>query len=160
MSSEGKGLPYKKMDDSEDRYLHLTIPEILFIDDNISLMIDGTEFESMMPLRPSIPSSVMIVSIDFIDKIGRAFIEASYKANKDGINAMATISVSEMDLYILRELCISRIDYYGHRVGLSLKNKVLKALYVKNLRRRKQENLLEQLLKDIDLGDINDTGNG
>tara|TARA_R100000458_G_scaffold39051_1_gene36558 strand:- start:411 stop:893 length:483 start_codon:yes stop_codon:yes gene_type:complete len=160
MSSEGKGIPYKKMDDSEDRYLSLTIPEILFIDDNISLMIDGVEFENMMPLRPSIPSSVMIVSIDFIDKIGRAFIEASYKASKNGINATATISVSEMDLYILRELCISRIDYYGHRVGLSLKNKVLKALYVKNLRRRKQENLLEQLLKDIDLGDINDTGNG
>ena len=147
---KGKEFPYQRIREKEDRQITLTIPELLFIDDNISLMIDGSEFETMMPLRPSVPSSIMIVSIDFIDKIGKAFIEASIKSTRDGISATSTISVSEMDLYVLRELSISRVEYFGHRVGLSLKKKVLHALYIKQ---RTQEDLLEKLLKDIDLGD-------
>jgi hypothetical protein len=55
-----------------------------------------------------------------------------------------------MELYLLREICFSRVEYFGHKVGLSLKKKVLHALHG---RKKKDIDLLEQLLKDIDLGE-------
>ena len=51
---------------------------------------------------------------------------------------------------MLREMCITTIDYFGYSVGLSLKKKVLTALYKD---KQRNINLLEQLLKDIDLGE-------
>tara|TARA_R100000995_G_scaffold65067_1_gene34133 strand:+ start:546 stop:980 length:435 start_codon:yes stop_codon:yes gene_type:complete len=137
---------YQKISEKNTKQITLSLPEILFIDDHISLMIDASDFENMMPLRPSVPSSLMIVTIEFIDKIGRAFIEVLEK----GTRATTTIPISEMELYMLREICFSRVDYFGYKVGMSLKKKVLSALYAND---RKQQNLLEQLLKDIDLGD-------
>jgi len=140
---------YQRMSETEDRRITLTIPELLFIDDNVSLMIDGKEFESMMPLKPAIRSSILLVPIDFIDKIGKALLELTripMSTNKKQI----TIRVSEMELYLLREICFSRVEYFGYQVGISLKKKVLHALYG---RERKDIDLLEKLLKDIDLGD-------
>ncbi len=137
---------YQRISEKNTKEIKLTLPEILFIDDHVSLMIDASDFETMMPLRPSVPSSLMIVTIEFIDKIGRAFIDVMSK----GVNSTTSVTVSEMELYMLREICFSRVDYFGHKVGMSLKKKVLTALYANE---RKQNNLLEQLLKDIDLGD-------
>jgi hypothetical protein len=140
---------YQRMSEREDRQITLTIPELLFIDDNVSLMIDGKEFESMMPLKPAIPSSILLVPIDFIDKIGKALLDLVL-APKTSLKIQITIKVSEMELYLLREICFSRVEYFGHKVGLSLKKKVLHALHG---RKKKDIDLLEQLLKDIDLGE-------
>lgn len=148
--SESKDIPYQKMNEKQDKQLTLTMPEILFIDDNITLMIDARDVESMMPLKPSMPSSIIIVTIDFIDRIGKAFLDVSSKSERGNTKATSTINVSELDLYMLREMCFSRIDYFGHRVGLSLKKKVLYSLYGNTI---KQEDILENLLKDVDLGD-------
>jgi hypothetical protein len=112
-------------------------------------MIDGKEFESMMPLKPAIPSSILLVPIDFIDKIGKALLDLVL-APKTSLKIQITIKVSEMELYLLREICFSRVEYFGHKVGLSLKKKVLHALHG---RKKKDIDLLEQLLKDIDLGE-------
>tara|TARA_R100001443_G_scaffold103210_1_gene111519 strand:- start:243 stop:674 length:432 start_codon:yes stop_codon:yes gene_type:complete len=143
MSQNDKDKELHRMSDKEVRQITLNIHELAFIDDYITLMIDGTDFENMMPIRPLYQVALIGVDINFLDKIGRALV----KAMRDGV---ATLDVSEMDLYLLRELCTSKADYFGHNVGLSLKRKILKALYTTS---STQLDLLEQLLKDIDLGE-------
>ena len=137
---------FKSMSEITDKKLNLTLHEIVFIDDHITLMIHAREWEGMIPLKPVLPSSLIVVPIDMVDKIGKAFIEAIEKGN-------ASILVSEAELYMLRELALSKVDYFGHKVGLSLKKKVLYILYSKDI---KQQNFLEKLLKDIDLGETNE----
>tara|TARA_R110002020_G_scaffold251597_2_gene465434 strand:- start:632 stop:1063 length:432 start_codon:yes stop_codon:yes gene_type:complete len=141
--SENRDKDFKRMSEKPDKKLRLTLHELTYIEDNISLMIDGSEFTNMLPLKPLLPSALMAVDINFIDKIGQAFLIASEEGS-------VVISVSEMDLYLLRELCLSRVEYFGQKVGLSLKKKVLYTLYSK---KNKQDDLLEKLLKDVDLGD-------
>jgi len=143
MSQNDKDKELHRMSDKEVKQITLNIHELAFIDDYITLMIDGTDFENMMPIRPLYQVALVAVDINFLDKIGRALV----KAMRDGV---ATLDVSEMDLYLLRELCTSKADYFGHNVGLSLKRKILKALYTTS---STQLDLLEQLLKDIDLGE-------
>jgi len=141
--SENRDKDFKRMSEKSDKKLRLTLHELTYIEDNVSLMIDGAEFTNMLPLKPLLPSALMAVDINFIDKIGQAFLIASELGS-------VVVSVSEMDLYLLRELCLSGVEYFGHRVGLSLKKKVLYTLYSK---KNKQDDLLEKLLKDVDLGD-------
>ena len=141
--SENRDKDFKRMSEKPDKKLRLTLHEITYIEDNISLMIDGSEFTNMLPLKPLLPTALMAVDINFIDKIGQAFLIASDEGS-------VVVSVSEMDLYLLRELCLSRVEHFGQRVGLTLKKKVLYTLYSK---KNKQEDLLEKLLKDVDLGD-------
>ena len=143
MSQNDNDKELHRMSNKEVKQITLNIHELAFIDDYITLMIDGTDFENMMPIRPLYQVALVAVDINFLDKIGRALI----KAMRDGV---ATLDVSEMDLYLLRELCTSKAEYFGHNVGLSLKRKVLKALYTTS---SIQLDLLEQLLKDIDLGE-------
>ena len=150
MSEDKERESYQKISDKDTKTLSLTIPELLFIDDNVSLMIDGSDFETMIPLRSAIPSAIMLVPIDFIDKIGKALVQILAYGEGTIKNRSITIAVSEMELYMLREMCITTIDYFGYSVGLSLKKKVLTALYKD---KQRNINLLEQLLKDIDLGD-------
>mgnify|MGYP003671929931 FL=1 len=150
MSEDKERESYQKISDKDTKTLSLTIPELLFIDDNVSLMIDGSDFETMIPLRPAISSAIMLAPIDFIDKIGRALVQILSYGKGTIKNRSITISVSEMELYMLREMCITTIDYFGYSVGLSLKKKVLTALYKD---KQRNINLLEQLLKDIDLGE-------
>tara|TARA_R100000781_G_C4031496_1_gene110759 strand:- start:5 stop:454 length:450 start_codon:yes stop_codon:yes gene_type:complete len=135
---------YKKIDEASNKKLRLSLHELLFIDDHITLMIDGRDFEQMIPLRPAIPSSLLVTPIDFIDKIGRAFLQILRTGGE------VTVNVSEMELYMLREICFTRVEYFGKHVGLSLKKKVLSALYSQQ---SAQDNLLEKLLRDIDLGE-------
>ena len=142
---------YQRIDDTEIATLSLTLPEILYIDDNISLMLDGKDFEHMMPLRPITPSAIVLVPIDFIDKIGKAFVQLmSTPSTKRLGERTVKVAMSEMDLYMLRELCISRIDFSGYKVGLSLKKKVLFALHKG---KQRTIDIIEELLKDIDLGE-------
>ena len=143
MSQNDKDKELHRMSDKEVKQITLNIHELAFIDDYITLMIDGTDFENMMPIRPLYQVALVAVDINFLDKIGRALV----KAMRDGV---ATLDVSEMDLYLLRELCTSKADYFGHNVGLSLKRKILKALYTTS---STQLDFLDQLLKDIDLGE-------
>jgi hypothetical protein len=143
MSINDNSHVFKPMSDITDKKLNLTLPEIVFIDDHITLMIHAKEWEGMIPLKPVLSSSLIVAPIDMVDKIGKAFIEAVEKGN-------STILVSEAELYMLRELALSKADYFGHKVGLSLKKKVLYTLHSKDI---EQKDFLEKLLKDIDLGD-------
>ena len=105
----------------------------------------------MMPLRPIVPSAIVLVPIDFVDKMGRAFVKLmKQKTNKPLRDRTVNVPVSEMELYMLREIAISRVNFNGFKVGLTLKKKVLFALYQK---RQSTMDIIEELLKDIDLGE-------
>jgi len=138
---------FQRIDDIETHVISLSLPEILYIDDNISLMLDGRDFEHMMPLRPVAKSAIVYVPIDFIDKIGRAFVELMKQKTLEPLRERTVnISVSEMELYTLRELCISRVNFNGFRVGLTLKKKVLFALYQK---RQTTIDIIEEFINKI-----------
>ena len=133
----------KYISDSPTKKIKLTLAELLYIDDTITMAVNGSEFEGMMPIRVPMPSNCTIVTIDFIDKIGKALL----KAMKGGSVRMA---ISEADLYLLREIALSDVVHYGNRVGISLKGKVLNALYSKEIN---DLTTLEDMLRDIDLGE-------
>ena len=71
--SENRDKDFKRMSEKPDKKLRLTLHELTYIEDNVSLMIDGAEFTNMLPLKPLLPSALMAVDINFIDKIGQAF---------------------------------------------------------------------------------------
>ena len=128
--------------------IYLTLHELLFIDDATTLMIDGRDMEHMYPLKPMTRISLVAVPIDLIEKIGNAFLE-HLRVKKYASDTIA-VPISEMELYMLREIALTKAEYFGKRVGISLKRKILSALFEKQ---NNQLNLLEELLKDIDLGD-------
>ena len=104
--------------------------------------------EHMYPLKPMSRISLVAVPIDLIEKIGNAFLE-HLRVKKYASDTIA-VPISEMELYMLREIALTKAEYFGKRVGISLKRKILSALFEKQ---NNQLNLLEELLKDIDLGD-------
>ena len=59
-----------KISEVENRVINLTLYELLFIDDAITLMIDSRDLEHMFPLKPQIRLSLVAVPIDLIDKYG------------------------------------------------------------------------------------------
>ena len=92
-----RGENFQRIDDTEITTLSLTLAEVLYIDDNISLMLDGRDFENMMPLRPIVPSAIVLVPIDFVDKMGRAFVQLmKQKTDKPLRDRTVNVSVSEM----------------------------------------------------------------
>jgi len=140
-----------KISEVENRVINLTLYELLFIDDAITLMIDSRDLEHMFPLKPQIRLSLVAVPIDLIDKIGNGILE-HMRMNKPSSQTIP-IKISEMELYMLREISLAKAEYFGKQVGISLKRKVYSALFT---HKNKQHDFLEQLLKDIDLGEKND----
>jgi len=133
----------KFLSDKDNKKIKLTLAELLFIDDTTTMAVSGAEFEGMMPMRVPQATHCTIVTLDFIEKMGKALL----KSIKVGI---VTVPVSDADLYLLREMATSDIVHYGQRVGISLKQKVLNALYSKEVT---DLTTLEEILKDVDLGD-------
>ena len=86
------------MSTKPNKTIMLGMHELLFIDDHTTMMMDDRDYEHLMPLKPVMPTGVIIVPIDFIDKIGRAFLLA-IRTGKD-----IPVKVSELELYLLREL--------------------------------------------------------
>ena len=131
------------LSDKPTKKINLSLAELLFIDDNSTMAINGAEFEGMIPVRLPQATPCTIVTIEFIDKMGKALL----KAMKTGASV---VPVSDADLYLLREMAISDIVHYGNRVGITLKQKILNALYSKEIT---DLTTLEEILKDIDLGE-------
>ena len=134
---------YSRIDSTEDKRLTLNVAELIFLDDSMTLAVHNSEYENMMPIRVPMAQDCTIVSIDLLDKIGRALVKCiGHKS--------ITIKVSDSDLYVLRELAQSHHKSFGYHVGIIIKHKVLHALYGSDVR---FEVDLNDLLKDIDLGE-------
>ena len=66
MEEDNKDKKGKYISDSASKKIKLTLAELLYIDDTITMAVNGVEFEGMMPIRVPMPSNCTIVTIDFI----------------------------------------------------------------------------------------------
>ena len=107
--------------------LRLTVKEILFIDDSLSLLVSTADQSRTVALRSTMPSNTIGSPIDFIQKIGVAVLEITTRDFPK--NGKVTVEVSDMELLLLREIAKSHILLGDDVVGLTLKTKVYEALY-------------------------------
>ena len=113
----------QEIDNMSSKTLSLTRNEALYIDDSLSLMI---ERESMGEarigtMRLQMLSAPMGAPIDLIDKITLAVLYTTDDANK---GKEAQVSVSDEDLYVIREIAQSYIKVGSEMVGYNLKRKI------------------------------------
>ena len=125
--------------------LRLTVKEVLFIDDSLSLLVAKEDQLHSIPLRGTMPSDTIGAPIDFIQKIGMAVLEIS--GRKFPRKGLVTISVSNMELMLLREITKSNIVLGDDIVGLSLKTKVYEQLYGEAY---KMEKAMEFIHRDLE----------
>ena len=138
----------------EDKtYLSLTSNEIEYIDDNLSLIVEKPPGSPIFPtIRPLKSKASVPGTMDLIEQIGHALL---YITDPLNLNKEAKISVSYMDLFILRECTDSSAYYKGEPVGSNLKIKIYRLLYEESYRERKAardiiSNLDETTLSKID----------
>jgi hypothetical protein len=107
--------------------LRLTLKEVLFIDDSLSLLVSTEDQSRTVALRTGMPANTIGSPIDFIQKIGMAVLEITTRSFPK--NGKVSVFVSDLELLILREISKSHILLGDDVVGLSLKTKVYEALY-------------------------------
>tara|TARA_Y100000310_G_C20648040_1_gene797762 strand:- start:1387 stop:1941 length:555 start_codon:yes stop_codon:yes gene_type:complete len=120
--------------------LRLTVKEVLFIDDSLSLLVSSVDQSRTVALRTTMPSSTIGSPIDFIQKIGLAILEITAKDFPK--RGLVSVHVSDMELLLLREIAKSHILLGDDAVGLSLKTKVYEALYGDDYKAEKALNFL------------------
>jgi len=125
--------------------LRLTVKEVLFIDDSLSLLVSKEDQLRTMPLRATMPSDTIGAPIDFIQKIGMAVLEITGKEFPR--QGLVTVYVSDMELMLLREITKSNIVLGDDIVGLTLKTKVYEQLYGEEYRMEKAIEFLHQDLE-------------
>jgi len=140
---EDDNLPQNKYRDSfltngATKIISLTRKECLFLDDCFTVIIDGREMQGLTTLRNMSGSATIPVSVDLIQKVGRAVLFTT--DNRNG-GKEALVEVDESDLLALREVAQSYIKIDGELIGVSLKRKVLSLLlensYSQELKKQK-----------------------
>ena len=127
------------------RTVSLTRNEALFIDDNVTLQIlqEPDERNNVSGLRVVLPSAVIAVTLDILEKVGMAILSL---CDPDNPIEEYKIQFSISELYTLREICTSFIKVGNEPVGGNLKRKIYKAILQDEYRERKA---FEQLVGDI-----------
>ncbi len=145
------------IDELQTKIINLTPVELLSIDDGLSLLVNKTEFDGAIALRPVYPSAGIGCSIDFLTKIGQAILKMSENLENPQPQA---VEVADVDLYILRELVIAQVVKIDRSVALGLRLKIYALLYGDFVEEAAINNSLEQLLemsdKDGKLGTVLD----
>ena len=132
---------------NEERIIQLTRNEILYLSDNMTLLMEHvTEMGKMhVPARQLMPQASVPVSIDLIEKIGVAFLQATDPDNSD---KNAEISVTVADLFLLRECCQSFLRVGKEPVGFNLLRKIYSLIFKKDTKYR---NFIEEITAGIDM---------
>jgi len=108
-------------------------------------------------LRPIYPSAGIGCSIDLITKIGEAILKMSEHLDKP-MNQI--IKVTDVDMFVLRELVVSQVVKMDRSVALGLRLKLYTLLYSENLEadelNEKLDTLLEKSNTDGRLGQVLD----
>ena len=146
-----------QIDEAYNKELSLSPVELLTIDDGLSLLVNKNEFDGAIALRPIYPSAGIGCSIDLITKIGEAILKMAESLEKP-VNQ--TIEVTDVDIFVLRELVISQVVKMDRSVALGLRLKLYTLLYSENLetdaRNRTLDILLEKSNDDGKLGQVLD----
>lgn len=140
---------YMDCDCDEDalKALVLTRDEILYIDDQLTMMIerDGRS-DNFSTVRPILANAGLPAPVELLDKIGMAVLQITDENAED--NSSVTVAVTATDLYMLREIAKSTVKINGHFLGFELKKKIYKLLYESEYRLEKS---LTRLLADVDM---------
>ena len=145
------------IDEAHAKELSLSPVELLTIDDGLSLLVNKNEFDGAVALRPIYPSAGIGCSIDLITKLGEAILRMSECLEKP-LNQ--TITVTDVDIFVLRELVISQVVKMDRSIALGLRLKLYNLLYSDNLKEDARNKSLDELLevsnKDGKLGKVLD----
>jgi len=146
-----------QIDEAYSKELTLSPAEMLTIDDGLSLLVNKNEFDGAVTLRPVYPSAGIGCSIDLITKVGEAVLKMADNLSKPHDQ---TIMVTDIDLFVLRELVISQVVKMDRSIALGLRLKLYKLLYSDSIKadniNKNLDNLLEISNTDGELGKVLD----
>tara|TARA_R110002020_G_scaffold118041_1_gene269949 strand:- start:477 stop:1013 length:537 start_codon:yes stop_codon:yes gene_type:complete len=136
-----------QVDESNFKSLYLSPVELLSIDDGLSLLVNKNEFDGAVTLRPVYPSAGIGCSIDLITKVGQAILKMSenLEAPKSQI-----LEITDVDIYVLRELVISQVVKMDKSIALGLRLKLYNLLYSDFVKAEALDKSVEHLLKISD----------
>ena len=143
-------LDHDCLDEEEVQTLMLTRDEILYIDDNLTMMIEKENSRGgdnqFSTVRPVIANAGLPAPVELLEKIGLAVLQVT---DEDDVwEGTISVPVTPTDLYMLRELARSTIKINGRFVWLELKKKLYKLLYADEF---KVEKNVEKLLADVNM---------
>ena len=132
--------------DIPDKTLLLTRNEALFIDDNLSMLVEKDLGDSSLgTVRPLSHTAGLPAPIELLEKIGLALL---YTTDPKNQGKEAEIPVSDTDLYMLREVSVSYAKVGNEPVGYNLKRKIYTLLFSKSYERNK---VADSLLAQVDI---------
>jgi hypothetical protein len=145
------------INETQQKNLSLSPVELLTIDDGLSLLVNKGEFDGAVTLRPVYPSAGIGCSIDLIARVGEAILKMAEKLESP---TNQIIEVTDVDIYILRELVISQVVKMDRSIALGLRLKLYNLLYSDNVEaeaiNKSLDTLLEMSNKDGQLGKVLD----
>jgi len=143
---DGNEQPFSghQVDEACIKELTLSPVELLCIDDGLSLLVNKNEYDGAVTLRPVYPSAGIGCSIDLISKVGEAIIKMAETLENP---TDETIQVTDVDIYILRELVISQVVKMDRSIALGLRLKLYNLLYSDNVEAESINKSLDKLLE-------------
>ena len=150
MSDEVRENHFHPISDDRSLEVSLSLQELLFIDDHVTLLVSDHDFEHVVPLKSRLPASCVGVDLGFIQLIGKGLLE-SFSAEGENV----TVEFSSGDLLTIREIALTPIQYGNANVGVSLKRKMYQALFAVELEGLEEEKNLATLLDGLNI-DLND----
>ena len=133
------------LDNEPKNELSLTRKEALFIDDSLTMLMENEPGDlPLTSIRPLIHNASIPAPIDLIEKIGMAIL---YLTDDKNSGSEIIITVSDTDLYMLREISLSHIRVGTEPVGYNLKLKIYRLLLNSKYEREK---IARTLLSQID----------
>ena len=110
----------KSLDEREDKVLVVSPEELLSIDESLSLLVNRSELDGAISLRPLASAAVIGCSIDLISKVAEAVLKMPECLDKP---QNQELEVSDVDLFVLREVAISLV-LVDRSLSLSLRRKI------------------------------------
>lgn len=144
---ESENLSEADLSSNEDEHtMFLTRNEALFIDDSLSMLIERDPHDDRMgTVRPMAHTAGLPAPVDLLEKIGKAIL---FTTDPDNKGEPAEVSMSETDLYMLREITHSYIKIGEEAVGFNLKRKIYTLLYSTEYERDKTA---KRLISQVDI---------
>ena len=118
----------------ENKHINLTKNEAIFIDDNICLILCSKNEGKYKCVPLTSKEGIPTHGTDLIKKIGCAILQIDDPANQ---KMYAEVPLSDMELYLLRELADSSKYYQNEAVGLNLKIKIHSLLFEQDYEKKK-----------------------
>ena len=122
----------------------LTLNELVYLDDGLTLLREEGDFDPRFSgSRLLAPMAVSAAPPELLLKIGSAIVDLPSESNET-----IEIDLEEEDLWLIREVSQSSVNYNGEAVGLNLKRKIysaLRAIYT------------GEILEEIDLPPVDNT---